>query len=203
MGFDSGVLKDPHTPSLPYLAEYNRPEREHETTDPTIWLKDSIVWYSQHLTRELGMEKFQSYVDRFGYGNRDLSGNPGKNDGLTQAWLVSSRRISPVEQAQFLQKFLHRDLGVSDQAYDMTLASMPEFAAGDWKVHGKTGSGNPYKADGTADAEKQLGWFIGWADKGARKIVFVKMVIADQPGSGPMGPVAREQLLKELPALAK
>jgi hypothetical protein len=59
-------------------------------TDPSRWEAVSVVWYSQEITRRFGEAKFKAYIDRFGYGNRDLRGNPGKNDGLTQAWLGSS-----------------------------------------------------------------------------------------------------------------
>lgn len=56
MGFDAGILKDPHAPVWPYRAEYRASRDEaRRDADPTWWLKESIVWYSQQLTLKLGM----------------------------------------------------------------------------------------------------------------------------------------------------
>lgn len=63
-------------------------------------MKESCVWYSQVLTKELGMKKFQDYVTKFSYGNMDLSGDKGQKNGLTHAWVASSLRISAEEQAE-------------------------------------------------------------------------------------------------------
>ena len=79
---------------------------------PKSWMKNSCVWYSQVLTRKLGMQKFQSYVTKLNYGNMDLSGDKGKNNGLTNAWLSSSLEISSIEQISFLEKLLNNTLRI-------------------------------------------------------------------------------------------
>jgi beta-lactamase class D len=199
IGFDSGLLKDEHTPSLPYQDLYNSDmEIQKKTTDPTIWLKESIVWYSQQLTLKLGADKFKAYVDQFDYGNRDVSGNPGKNDGLTQSWLGSSLKISPHEQVVFMTKLLSHNLGVSNDATAKTLAIMPEFSSADWKVFGKTGTNWLRKSDGEYDRSKPIGWFVGWAEKDGRKIVFAKLIRGDEKWDEYGGPKAREEFLVEL-----
>jgi beta-lactamase class D len=114
MGYDSGFLTDEHLPAIPYREGSPALDPSWKTTvDPTSWIKNSVVWYSQQITSWLGKERLQRYVTRFNYGNQDLSGNPGMNDGLTQAWLSSSLRISPLEQVTFLEKLLARQLPVS------------------------------------------------------------------------------------------
>ena len=96
MGYDSGFLVDEEHPALPFKPGYDDwLPAWRETTTPRRWETYSVVWFSQQITEWLGMDRFQQYVDRFDYGNRDLSGNPGKHDGLTQAWLSSSLAISP------------------------------------------------------------------------------------------------------------
>ncbi|WP_395665412.1 penicillin-binding transpeptidase domain-containing protein [Methylocella sp.] len=63
---------------MAYRAEYAATrESWRADVDPTSWLANSVVWYSQKLTRALGMETFQRYVDAFDYGDRNLSGDPG------------------------------------------------------------------------------------------------------------------------------
>ena len=76
MGYDSGFLTDEHLPAIPYRAGSPALDPSWKTTvDPTSWIKDSVVWYSQQITLWLGKERLQRYVTRFAYGNQDLAGN--------------------------------------------------------------------------------------------------------------------------------
>jgi beta-lactamase class D len=79
-------------------------------------------------TFKVALSVMQQYVDALGYGNRDLRGEPGKNDGLTTACLSTSLEISPVEQAAFLRALLQHALRASPVAIDHTMAIMPSFA---------------------------------------------------------------------------
>ncbi len=202
MGFDSGILVDAENPAWPFQKGYaDWMENWKTTVTPRYWLDKSVVWFSQELTKKLGTARFQSYVDAFEYGNRDLSGDPGKDNGLTNAWLGSSLKITPLEQAQFLDKLLNRKLAVSQNAYDMTYEAMQKTDLGNgWIVSGKTGTSLLTNADGTADAQKrQLGWFVGWAEKGARKIVFVHLIEDLKKEEGFAGPRAKADVLEMLP----
>jgi beta-lactamase class D len=203
MGFDSGILTGAHDPAWPYKDEYDTPnEQWKKTVDPTIWLEESIVWFSQVITRSIGARTFQAYVDKMGYGNRDLSGQPGRNNGLTDAWLSSSLKISPSAQIAFLRRLLRRELPVSTSAIERTIAIAPPFqAAGGWTVFGKTGSGFQLRADGSRNTDQQFGWFIGWAQKGNRHVVFARLNQDDAPNPAPGGVRARNAFLAELPAL--
>lgn len=196
IGFDARLLTGAHEPSMPYKDEYKSGMKiQEKTTDPTIWMKDSIVWYSQQLTLKLGTDKFQSYVDQFDYGNKDLSG------GLTTAWLGTSLTISPREQVTFLTKLLNNDLGVSKDATDKAMSVMPEFSSPGWRVFGKTGTSWDRDAKGGYDRTRPLGWFVGWADRDGRKIVFAKLVRGNEKWAEYGGPKARDEFLKELDAL--
>ena len=199
MGFDSGLLSDAHHPSIPYKDTYNSDmDFQKKTTDPQIWLKESIVWYSQQMTLKLGVPAFQKYVDMFQYGNKDISGTAGKNDGLTHSWLVSSLLISPREQVAFIEKLLSHQLGVSDKAYAQTIAIIPEFKSGEWRVFGKTGSGFVRDANGKSDRSKPQGWFVGFAEKDGKRIIFAKFILDDKPSDTYGGPMARDRFLDEL-----
>lgn len=204
MGFESGILKDAHNPAWAYKPEYDADmEKDRHKTDPVRWEKESVVWFSQKLTRELGTKKFKSYVDAFNYGNKDISGDAGKNNGLTHSWLSSSLKISPVEQVGFIRTVLNRSLPLSDKTYDSFMTVAPEFAAGDWVVHGKTGSGFERNPDGSLNRIRQRGWFVGWAERDSRKIVFAKFIADEQKTEGYAGPRARDTFLKELPSIMK
>jgi len=203
MGYDSGFLTDEHLPALPFHAGYvDYMPSWKATTDPTTWISNSVVWYSQQLTEWLGEERFRHYVEAFRYGNADLSGDPVRHDGLTHAWLSSSLRISPLEQLQFLHRIITRQLPVSERAYEMTsrITAVGKLANG-WEVHGKSGNGAQVNADGTVDHTRQIGWFVGWASKGERVLAFARCIQDDGPQPEPVARRAREGMLADLPGL--
>lgn len=203
MGYDSGFLVDEHTPALPFRKGY--PDwlpSWKQTTDPTSWIANSIVWYSQQVTRSLGEGRFARYTHEFRYGNEDVSGDPGEHNGLTNAWLSSTLEISPTEQVAFLRKVVRRQLPVSVRAYEMTarITRVTVLPSG-WEVHGKTGTGFRHKADGSPDREHELGWFVGWATKGSRSVVFAYLIRDEGRESIYAGLRARDGFLRELPGM--
>lgn len=202
MGFDAGVLKDPKTPRWDYRPEFNAGKRDQKAVNPTLWLEDSVLWYSRQITQRLGEDRFAGYVAKFNYGNRDVSGDPGKNNGLTHSWLMSSLKISPVEQVGFMRAMLDRQLPVSAKAYDMTEATMPRFAIeGGWTVHGKTGSGRLRDKDGAEGKVRPLGWFVGWGEKDGNRVVFARLEIGDGKADKRPGLQARDAMFESLAKL--
>ena len=203
MGYDSGFLTDEHAPALPFHEGY--PDwipSWKATTDPTSWIKNSVVWYSQQITTSLGEERFRHYVAAFHYGNEDVSGDPDKHNGLTRAWLSSSLRISPLEQVDFLEKIVRRQLPVSAHAHDMTnRVTAIEVLVDGWSLHGKTGTGAPLQADGSANWDRAFGWFVGWATKGDRTLVFARLDQEEKREPVSAGLRTRDAFMKEFPAL--
>ena len=204
MGFDSGFLQSEHQPTLPYRNGYVDwgGDNWKQPTDPVRWLKYSVVWYSQQIAQALGEERLGRYADAFGYGNADFSGDPGKHNGLERAWIASSLQVSPLEQLAFLRKLVNLELPVSKRAQELTMKIVETSAAADgWQAHGKTGMAYPRKADGEFDEEHPYGWYVGWANKGERSLVFVRLIQDDKKEPGTAGVRSRAAFLEELPAL--
>ncbi len=202
MGYDAGFLKSEHAPVLKYHpGDVDWSTAWLADTDPQKWIRDSVVWYSQRVTAALGAPRFQRYATAFGYGNADVSGDPKRHDGLKFAWIDSSLRISPLEQLAFLERVVRRELPVSALAFDMTgrITELPD--AGGWALHGKTGTGFPLLADGRSDHAHAYGWFVGWAMKGPRTLVFVRQIQDRSLQDGPAGLRARDVFVRALPAL--
>ncbi len=134
MALDAGildektVLKWDHTPQ--------RLKTWEQDADAKTWLKESIVWFSQRLTPQLGLPKIQKYLKDYDYGNQDFSG------GLTTAWLESSLQISAEEQLKFLERLPNLPSG------KRAISLLPV----DGDVRGKTGS----------CMEPHIGWFVGY-----------------------------------------
>lgn len=204
MGFDAGILKGAHDPAWTWHEGIEAPKRDHKTVDPMTWERDSVLWYSREVTRRLGTEKFVSYVTQLDYGNKDLAGDPGKSNGLTHAWLASSLVISPDEQALFIHKLLSGTLPLSQEAQTRTRTIIPVFDAPDgWRVHGKTGSIWLRDGKGQFDRTQPIGWFVGWAEKRGRRIVFARLEVGNNGSRGARGPAVRALFLKEFPRLMR
>ncbi len=105
-------------------------------------------------------------MDRFDYGNRDLSGNPGKHDGLTQAWLSSSLAISPQEQARFLGKLVSGELPVSAQTLQRTANILRQPDIDGWRdPSARPAWATPSCWMAASTGISRIGWFVGWASK--------------------------------------
>ncbi|NBO24269.1 MAG: class D beta-lactamase, partial [Chlamydiae bacterium] len=182
IGFDSDILVDKMNPVWPFKEGYvDWREVWKQDQTPKSWMKESCVWYSQVLTTKLGMKKFQAYVTKFDYGNKDLTGDKGQNNGLTNAWLSSSLQISSTEQVAFLEKMLTGKLPIKPHAVAMTKNILfVEDLKNGWKFYGKTGMGSLLNADGTKNPDLYHGWFIGWIEKGDRRIIFSNHIEDDK-----------------------
>lgn len=200
MAFDSGVFTASDQPEWPFkegYADWNPKWRQ--ATTPASWMRDSVVWFSQRTTEKIGAERFSAYVDAFDYGNEDVSGDKGKANGLTNAWLSSSLQISPAEQVAFLTRMLEGKLPVDPATVEHTkkLVELGEEPSG-WHIYGKTGAGMPFGEDGELLKGQPFGWYVGWAEKDDRKVVFARLVrFSARPESSP-GLITREGLLEEL-----
>lgn len=201
MGYDAGVLVDEVTPRWEWHAGLTAPERDHKPVDPTIWERDSVLWYSREVTRLLGEDAFGRYVAALGYGNANVSGAPGKDNGLTNAWLGASLTISPDEQVGFMRRLLQGALPVSADAQAWAASILPDFPAGEWTVSGKTGSGWVSDTSGAFYRDQPLGWFVGWALRGEQAVVFARLRVEAERSAGNLGPMVREAFLADLPAL--
>ncbi len=173
IGFDLGILQDEQNPEMPYEGYSVKVDSWKCSQTPTTWMQRSVVWYSQVLTQRIGLSRMGNYIALFGYGNQDLSGDRGENNGLTHAWLSSSLKISAIEQTAFLQKLLTGRLPVSPHAQQMTknLLFCDTLEQG-WKLYGKTGTGFERYHDGSPDFTRQIAWFVGWIEKNDHKFIF-------------------------------
>ena len=179
MAFDAGALTDETSSRKWDGTKYSREAWNKDHTSAS-WMRDSVVWFSQRLTSEMGMDKVKRYLAGFDFGNGDTSG------GLTKFWLESSMVVSPDEQIRFWTRFWREQLRVSKHAYEMTKRiTLVETSPAGWTLHGKTGSGD----------EATGGWYVGHVGKGDREYVFVTRYV-DRAGTSkddrPAGWIARD-----------
>ena len=147
----------------------------------------SCVWYYQTLATRIGLEHYQKFIPKVGYGNNDSTG------GLTQFWLQSSLTISPDEQVDFLHRLHSRKLPFSAKTVDTVLDIMTLAQAGQTIFRGKTGS--------AFDAKKnipKLGWFIGSVSSPSRNYCFATRITGGENPSGITARKITESILSSL-----
>lgn len=189
MGYNSGILKDEETPIWPFQEGYvSYRESWKSAQTPRSWMKNSCVWYSQILARELGMDQIQTYLSFFEYGNQDMSG------GLKSAWLGSSLKISPLEQVHLIQRMVQKSLPIQSRAIEMTKALLfIEELEDSWKLFGKRG---------LTSSDEEIGWFVGWIEKGDCFFPFAYHIHGQEVEGRAMVPRVVELLLQSGPRVA-
>ena len=103
------------------------------TIIPASATRESVVWYFQELAARIGPERMQEYIDKIGYGNKDISG------GLTTFWLGSSADFA-LEQVDLLNKLYSGQLPFSAANTAILQKNITFSEDGGTKLMGKTGS---------------------------------------------------------------
>lgn len=156
---ETGVVADEHEVlqwdgTKRRVADWNR---DH---DLASGMKYSVVWFYQEVARRIGQERMQDWIDRVGYGNRDISG------GIDRFWLgKGGLRISALEQIAFLRRLADGTLPFSARSQDIVRRITIVEQGDGYVLHAKTG----WKQ---VEGETDLGWYVGWVERDARRWFF-------------------------------
>jgi beta-lactamase class D len=163
IGLETGAVKDAETVIARDKKKY--PE-DNWTSEPFVhWKQDhtlrtaikySVVWYFRELARRVGEQRMKSYVEKFEYGNRDISGGLTSERMFEAFWLSNSLKISADEQIEFLRKFYDGKLPVSKRSTEIVKQILVQEETPEYKFSAKTGGGR--------NDEKALGWFVGYVE---------------------------------------
>ncbi len=113
-------------------------------------------------------------------------------------------QISPQEEVTFLQKLLASDLPVSQKAQEMTrnilyIKTLPNG----WKLYNKTGGGSVRMLSKIKSIPCQMGWFVGWLQKGKKQISFVYYKRFPGGAHFSLGLLAEKEALSQLDSMLK
>lgn len=131
------------------------------------------------MVRDIGQEQMQDYVNRIGYGNRDISG------GIDTFWLNSSLKISAEQQVDFTEKLVEEDLPFQKKTMKTVKRIMIDDEQDEYTVHGKTG---------TRLSDTGLGWYVGYVETDQDTWVFATNVA----GSGATAKQMTLETLKKM-----
>jgi beta-lactamase class D len=185
IALETGVIDSPDTVMQWDGTRYQIESWNRDQTMRSA-IRDSVVWYFQEVARRVGRERMQTWVDKVGYGNRDISGN------IDSFWLDGGLRISPDEQVAFLVRLYNNDLPFSQKNMDLVKEMILLEQTDSYRLRVKTGW--------AVRVEDQIGWWVGWVEKGDDVYFFATNFQSDHPDQnfGPAREGITRSILKDL-----
>ena len=168
------------------VAEWNR------DNSLASGMRHSTVWFYQEVARRAGEQRMQQWIDKAGYGNRDIGG------GVDAFWLSGALRISAEQQIGFLRRLADDRLPFSPRAQEIVRRISITESAPTYVLHAKTGWGTQAAQNSAND---DLGWYVGWVEHAGRRWFFAMNVDLPAPGDAAKRVPLAKQLLAQLGAL--
>lgn len=169
VGLETGAVKDEFE-----VFKWDSVKRFYDKWNQDIDMvnafKYSAVWYYQELARKIGAEKMQKYISENNYGNEDISG------GIDKFWLDGGIRISADEQIELLIKLYYNKLKFSKRSMDVLKRIMIYEETKEYTIRAKTGW--------AIRVEDQIGWFVGYVEKGNDVYFFALNIQTTNPEEG-------------------
>jgi len=146
-------------------------DKWNQNQDLFTAMENSTTWYFQHLDKQLGKKKLQTYFEQMNYGNKDMSNN------ITDYWMDGSLKISPVEQIGMLRTFYHNDFSFDPSTIQTVKDSILLEETNEHRLSGKTG---------TAEVNGQNidGWFIGYVETEDNTFFFAVHIKGEKDAGG-------------------
>ena len=131
----------------------------------------SVNWYFNDLDSQVGIENLHSYLSQLSYGNGNLTG------GISDFWMESSLRISPVEQVSLLRD-LYRNDTIFYAGHVESLKDVLRLSERDGAIlSGKTGTG-------ILNGNFANGWFVGYVETDGRTFIFATYIQGEDNAGG-------------------
>ena len=168
-GLESGAVKDEF--EIIKWDSVNRfYNKWNEDLDMVSAFKYSAVWFYQELARRIGEAQMQHYVTLNHYGNENISG------GIDRFWLDGDVRISADEQIELLKKLYFGKLEFSQRSIDIVKGIMIYEQNDNYTMRAKTGW--------AMRVDDQIGWFVGYVEKGSDVYFFAINLESKNPEEG-------------------
>jgi len=169
IALETGVVEDAET-----VLPWDGTPRELEDWNAKLTLREAIrtscVPCYQDIARKIGQARMNEWLVRLDYGNRDASG------GIDAFWLGGGLRITPLEQLAFLRRLAEGKLPISERTREIVLDLITLDVGPEHQLLGKTGFVTQERAG------KELGWFIGYVELGARRVFFATTIDSHPDG---------------------
>ncbi len=179
IGLEAGVISSPDEPFYKWDGEVRAIREWNKDLTVKEAFQASCVPAFQSLARKIGHDRMQAWIEKIGYGDRDISA------GQDIFWLPAKGRktvlITPTEQAQLMCRLASGKLPFSEKSMAVLKEIMAVKTTDRGVLYGKTGSGMG------EDGQYRLGWFVGFVESKGKTYGFA----CDAQGDGVMGKDAR------------
>ncbi|MBD2196740.1 class D beta-lactamase [Calothrix anomala FACHB-343] len=136
--------------------------------------KNSTVWFYQVLARKAGYERMQEFINKVGYGNRQI----GTDADIDRFWLQGPLKITPKEQINFLQRLYQGNLPFSQRKMELVKDIMIREQTPKYTLRGKTGW--------LTSSKPEIGWFVGYLEQNNNVYFFATNINLQKPESAPL-----------------
>ncbi|MEH1942488.1 MAG: class D beta-lactamase [Nostoc sp.] len=154
--------------------------------------KDSTVWFYQVLARRAGHERMQQFINKVGYGNRQI----GTAADIDRFWLEQQLlQITPKEQIKFLQRLDRGDLPFSQRTINLVKDIMIREQTPDYTLRGKTGW--------LTTTKPNVGWFVGYLEQNKNVYFFATTLDMQKSEDAPARIEITRRSLKDLGLLTQ
>ena len=150
IGLEVGSIRDEHEV---FKWDGKAKPRHSWEQDHTLdtGMKESVVWMFQEVARRTGKARMKEWIERFGYGNKDIGG------GIDLFWLQGQMRISAYEQVEFLRKLEEGRLPVSARSRRLVRDALRVEETAGYTIYAKTGT--------TGAVREPVVWWVGWIER--------------------------------------
>lgn len=165
IALETGVVADEQQ-VLPWdgvKREINEWNHDHKLRTA---IKYSVVPAFQQIARQIGPERMKSYLQKFRYGNQDISG------GIDRFWLGSSLQISAFQQIDFLKRLYLMELPASERSVRILKDVLLVEATPAYRLRGKTG---------LKQGDPGVGWWVGWVERDDNTYFFATNIDIAEP----------------------
>ena len=169
-GLEEGVIT-PEDSFIPWNGKNYPFEAWNADQNLQSAMTSSVNWYFQAIDEQLGMTSVYNYIQKIGYGNKNISGD------LSAYWLESSLKISPIEQVELLIKLQNNSFGFSPENIKAVKDAIRLSSSEAGTLYGKTGTGR-------VDGQDVNGWFIGFIETANNTFFFSANIAADGDAAG-------------------
>lgn len=170
IGLEEGVLT-PEDSRIPWNGETYPFEAWNADQTLSSAMSASVNWYFQFVDEQLGAEVLSEYIQKIGYGNKNISGN------LSSYWMESSLKISPIEQVELLTNLYHNRFAFSWENIHAVKDALRLSSSDAGTLYGKTGTGR-------IDGQDVNGWFVGFVEAKDRTWFFAANIEGTEGAAG-------------------
>lgn len=163
IALETGVMASDST-----LIEWDGEKRAMGIWEKDLFFRDafhvSCVPCYQEIASNIGPVRMNDWLSRLDYGSMEVD-----SLNINIFWLTGDSHISQLQQINFLRRFWHQELPISERTHRIMKSMMLIESTPDWTLSGKTGW--------SVRGGNNNGWFVGYVEVGKDIYFFATNVI--------------------------